>query len=55
MAPTPKVTANKIENNPYKIGISMENFLINIDNGFKLLTSKVVELDFVLQKKFHMQ
>ena len=26
-APTPKVIANKMENSPYKIGISAENFL----------------------------
>ena len=32
-APTPKIRANKIENKPYKIGISTDNFLINIDKG----------------------
>ena len=37
--PTPKVKANKIENNPYKIGISIDSFLIKIDNGLSSLTS----------------
>ena len=41
-APTPNVTANKIENKPYKVGISTESFLINIDRGFKLFTSILV-------------
>ncbi len=38
-ADTPKIIAETIENKPYKIGTSRDIFLINIDNGFKLLAS----------------
>ena len=38
-APTPRVIANKIEKSPYKVGISTEKFLMNIDIGFRLFIS----------------
>ena len=38
-APTPRTSAKIIENNPYKIGISTDNFFINIYNGLRSLAS----------------
>ena len=34
-AATPSDTANMIENNPYRIGVSSESFLINFYKEFK--------------------
>ena len=41
-ANTPNVTANIIENKPYKIGISIDSLLTNIDNGLRSFTSILV-------------
>ena len=38
-AATPKEIAKTIENNPYKVGTSTDNYLINIDSRFKSFVS----------------